>query len=74
MIVAALSTVTIGSLVVAILIVILFCCLCEFYARRTHRSSAVPRSERVPRWLRQACGATRRPVQPDDFFDARGEV
>ncbi|MFI5894057.1 hypothetical protein ACIA5D_28550 [Actinoplanes sp. NPDC051513] len=58
----------------AVLIVILFCCLSEFYARRTHRSNSVPRSTRVPRWLRDARRATRRPVEPDDFFDARGEV
>jgi hypothetical protein len=58
----------------AVLIVILFCCLCEFYARRIHRGSVVPRSARVPRWLRDACRSTRRTVEPDDFFDARGEV
>lgn len=58
----------------AILLLILICCLCEFYARRTHRSSSVPRSGRVPRWLRTARGAPRGTVEPDDFFDARGEV
>jgi hypothetical protein len=58
----------------AALIVILICCLCEFYARRIHRGSAVPRSARVPRWLREARRSTRRTVEPDDFFDARGEV
>jgi hypothetical protein len=58
----------------AILIAILICCLCEFYARRIHRSSSVPQSMRVPRWLRDARLATRRTVEPDDFFDARGEV
>ncbi|MFF5287994.1 hypothetical protein [Paractinoplanes globisporus] len=58
----------------AVLIVILVCCLCEFYARRNHRSSSVPRSARVPRWLRDARRSTRRVVEPDDFFDARGEV
>ncbi|GIF23747.1 hypothetical protein BJ973_004358 [Actinoplanes tereljensis] len=58
----------------AALIVILVCCLCEFYARRIHRSSSVPRSTRVPRWLRDARRAGQRPVEPDDFFDARGEV
>jgi hypothetical protein len=62
------------QLALAILIVILICCLCEFYARRTHRISAVPRSGRIPQWLRTARGADRRTVQPDDFFDARGEV
>jgi hypothetical protein len=62
------------QLALAILIVILICCLCEFYARRTHRSSPVPRSERIPRWLREARGAAPRNAQPDDFFDARGEV
>ncbi|MFD0525662.1 hypothetical protein [Paractinoplanes durhamensis] len=58
----------------AVLMVILLCCLCEFYARRIHRSSAVPRSARVPRWLRDARRSTRRTVEPDDFFDARGEM
>jgi uncharacterized membrane protein len=62
------------QLALAVLIVILICCLCEFYARRTHRSSTVPRSVRVPHWLRDARRATRRTVEPDDFFDARGEV
>jgi hypothetical protein len=57
-----------------ILIFILVCCLCEFYARRIHRGSSVPRSARVPRWLRDARRATRPAVEPDDFFDARGEV
>jgi hypothetical protein len=58
----------------AVLIVILLCCLSEFYARRIHRSSTVPRSAQVPRWLRDARRSTRRTVEPDDFFDARGEV
>lgn len=62
------------QLAIAALIVILVCCLCEFYARRIHRSSSVPRSARVPRWLRDARRSTRRTVEPDDFFDARGEV
>ncbi|GAA0492719.1 hypothetical protein Ade02nite_69440 [Paractinoplanes deccanensis] len=62
------------QLALAVLIVILICCLCEFSARRRHRSSSVPRSARVPRWLRDARGAKRRNAEPDDFFDARGEV
>jgi hypothetical protein len=62
------------QLALAILLGILVCCLCEFYARRVHRGSSVPRSTRVPRWLRDARRATGRPVVPDDFFDARGEV
>ena len=62
------------QLALAVLILIFLCCLCEFYARRIHRSSSVPRSARVPRWLRDARRATRRTVEPDDFFDARGEV
>ncbi|MEU4427070.1 hypothetical protein AB0F81_41145 [Actinoplanes sp. NPDC024001] len=62
------------QLALAVLLLILLCCLCEFYARRAHRSSSVPRSTRVPRWLRDARRATRRTVEPDDFFDARGEV
>ncbi|WP_127500662.1 hypothetical protein [Actinoplanes solisilvae] len=62
------------QLALAVLIVILICCLCEFSARRRHRSSSVPRSTRVPRWLRDARRATGRTVVPDDFFDARGEV
>jgi len=62
------------QLALAVLIVILLCCLSEFYARRQHRSSSVPRSARVPRWLRDARRATRPTVEPDDFFDARGEV
>ncbi|WP_249998715.1 hypothetical protein [Actinoplanes sp. M2I2] len=61
------------QLALAALIVILVCCLCEFAARRTHRSSAVPRSTKVPRWLRDVRGTTRRTVEPDDLFDARGE-
>jgi hypothetical protein len=62
------------QLAVGALLVILLCCLSEFYARRIHRSSAVPRSARVPNWLRDAHRSTRRTVEPDDFFDARGEV
>ena len=62
------------QLALAVLIAILICCLSEFHARRIHRSSSVPRSTRVPRWLRDARRATRRTVEPDDFFDARGEV
>jgi hypothetical protein len=61
------------QLALGVLIVILICCLCEFYARRIHRSSPVPRSSRVPRWLRDARRSTRPVVEPDDFFDARGE-
>jgi hypothetical protein len=53
---------------------ILLCCLCEFYARRVRRRSPVPRSRRVPRWLREAGRRPRRPLQPDALFDARGEV
>jgi hypothetical protein len=62
------------QLALGVLIVILICCLCEFYARRAHRSSSVPRSARVPRWLRDARRSTRPAAEPDDFFDARGEV
>jgi hypothetical protein len=62
------------QLALAVQIVILICCLCEFYARRAHRNSSVPRSTRVPRWLRDARRSNRRIVEPDDFFDARGEV
>jgi hypothetical protein len=62
------------QLALAALIGILVCCLFELSARRTHRSSSVPRSTRVPRWLRDARRATRRPAEPDDFFDARDEV
>jgi hypothetical protein len=62
------------QLALGVLILILICCLCEFYARRIHRGSSVPRSARVPRWLRDARRAGRRTVEPDDFFDARGEV
>lgn len=53
---------------------ILLCCLCEFYARRVRRRSPVPRSGRVPRWLREAGRRSRRLRQPDALFDARGEV
>jgi hypothetical protein len=62
------------QLALGVLVLILFCCLCEFYARRIHRGSSVPRSTRVPRWLRDARGATGRTVEPDDIFDARGVV
>jgi hypothetical protein len=62
------------QLALAVLAGILVCCLCELNARRAHRSSSVPRSTRVPRWLRDARRATPRTVEPDDFFDARGEV
>jgi len=62
------------QLAIAVLTAIFICCLLEFYARRTHRSSPVPRSVRVPRWLRAARRASGRVVEPDDFFDARGEV
>jgi hypothetical protein len=62
------------QLALAALIVILICCLCEFYARRMRRSSSVPRSVRIPRWLRDARRATGRTTRPDDFFNARGEV
>jgi len=58
----------------AILGVILLCCVCEFYARRIRRRSPVPRSARVPRWLREADRTRRRTLQPDAIFDARGEV
>jgi uncharacterized membrane protein len=61
------------QLALAVLIFIFVCCLCEFYARRIHRSSSVPRSARVPRWLRDARREARHTVEPDDFFDARGE-
>jgi hypothetical protein len=60
------------QLALAVLIGILICCLCEFYARRGHRVSPVPRSARVPCWLREARRDTRRVAEPDDFFDARG--
>ncbi len=62
------------QLSLAILAVILLCCLCEFYARRIRRRNPVPRSARVPRWLREADRAPRRTLQPDALFDARGEV
>src|SRR5262249_31136264 len=62
------------QLSLAILAVILLCCLCEFYARRIRRRSPVPHSARVPRWLREADRAPRRTLQPDALFDARGEV
>ncbi|GAB2601495.1 hypothetical protein Aab01nite_63750 [Paractinoplanes abujensis] len=62
------------QLALAVLIGILICCLCEFSARRIHRSSPVPRSTKIPRWLRDTRRATRPPIEPDDFFDARGEV
>ncbi|MBM2615012.1 hypothetical protein JIG36_05495 [Actinoplanes sp. LDG1-06] len=62
------------QLALVVLIAILICCLCEFAARRSHRASSVPRSVRVPRWLRDARRAPARTVEPDDFFDARGEV
>ncbi|WP_250036371.1 hypothetical protein [Paractinoplanes maris] len=61
------------QLALAVLIVILICCVCEFYARRIHRGSSVPRSAKVPRWLRDVRRA-KPTVEPDDFFDARGEV
>ena len=61
----------------AVLGLILVCCLLEFVARRARRRSPVPRSARLPRWLR----ATERPSRrarrahvPDAVFDARGEV
>jgi len=53
---------------------ILLCCLCEFYARRVRRRSPVPRSDVLPRWLREAGRKPRRTLQPDALFDARGEV
>lgn len=62
------------QLSLAVLALILLCCVAEFYARRTRRNSAVPRSTRVPRWLRETKRTRRRTLQPDDFFDARGEV
>ncbi|MFF5075971.1 hypothetical protein ACFY36_02890 [Actinoplanes sp. NPDC000266] len=62
------------QLALAVLLGILVCCLCEFYARRIHRGSSVPRSTKVPRWLRDARRSARHTVEPDDFFDARGEV
>jgi hypothetical protein len=58
----------------AVLTVILLCCLCEFYARRIRRRSPVPRSARVPRWLRESDRTSRHTRQPDAIFDARGEV
>jgi hypothetical protein len=62
------------QLSLAILGVILLCCVCEFYAGRARRRSPVPRSARVPRWLREAARRPRRTLQPDALFDARGEV
>ncbi|MBU2663767.1 hypothetical protein KOI35_09630 [Actinoplanes bogorensis] len=61
------------QLALGALIGILVCCLSELYARRAHRSSSVPRSARVPQWLLSSRGSSRRTVEPDDFFDARGE-
>ena len=58
----------------AILGVILLCCVGEFVARRSRRRSPVPRSSRLPRWLRHAGGEPRRTLQPDALFDSRGEV
>lgn len=62
------------QLSLVILGAILLCCLCEFYARRIRRRSRVPRSNGVPRWLREAGGAHRPTLQPDALFDSRGEV
>jgi hypothetical protein len=62
------------ELALAALLLILGCCLSEFYARRVRRRGAVPRSVRIPRWLREARGDGRRPTPPDDFFSARDEV
>ncbi|WP_203701426.1 hypothetical protein [Asanoa iriomotensis] len=56
---------------IAVLGLILLCCLVEFVARRARRRSPVPRSARLPRWLR---GTQRRAYAPDAVFDARGEV
>lgn len=62
------------QIALAILVVILLCCLGEFVARRVRRRNPVPRSARLPRWLREAGHPPRRPLQPDAFFDSRGEV
>ncbi|MEV4623502.1 hypothetical protein AB0J74_32945 [Asanoa sp. NPDC049573] len=59
---------------VAVLGLILLCCLLEFVARRARRRSPVPRCARLPRWLSVAAGRPRRPRAPDAVFDARGEV
>jgi uncharacterized membrane protein len=61
----------------AVLAVILLCCLLEFVARRARRRNPVPRSTRLPRWLRAAVRPSRRRWRahaPDAVFDARGEV
>jgi len=62
------------QIALAILAVILLCCVGEFVARRGRRRSPVPRSARLPRWLRQAGGESRGTLQPDALFDSRGEV
>jgi hypothetical protein len=62
------------QLSLATLGVILLCCVCEFYTGRLRRRSRVPRSARVPRWLREAGRRPRHTLQPDALFDARGEV
>jgi hypothetical protein len=62
------------QLALAILAIILLCCLGEFVARRARRRSPVPRSARLPRWLREFGDAPARTHQPDALFDSRGEV
>ncbi len=59
---------------IAVLGFILVCCLLEFLARRARRRSPVPRSARLPRWLRATSPRSRRAYAPDAVFDARGEV
>jgi hypothetical protein len=59
---------------IAVLGLILVCCLVEFLARRARRRSPVPRSDRLPRWLRATSPRSRRAHAPDAVFDARGEV
>ncbi|MDG4821810.1 hypothetical protein O7635_08080 [Asanoa sp. WMMD1127] len=58
----------------AVLGLILLCCLLEFVSRRARRRSPVPRSARLPRWLRATERRQRRTYAPDAVFDARGEV
>ncbi|MEV4535303.1 hypothetical protein AB0J82_15870 [Asanoa sp. NPDC049518] len=58
----------------AVLGVILVCCLLEFLSRRARRRIPVPRSDRLPRWLRATAPRPRRAYAPDAVFDARGEV
>ncbi|WP_089249769.1 hypothetical protein [Asanoa hainanensis] len=58
----------------AVLGLILVCCLLEFLARRARRRNPVPRSSRLPRWLTATAPRPRRAYAPDAVFDARGEV